>query len=931
MGLLIKLQNGDTALKSLKFGKDRPGGGDSGQPYITGSLINDPLLEDVAPVVSGLQHKDFLLRGGINAPVNAADDVKRLTSYMFDTKSPSGLLFIAKQNLLSRTAPKTEKSGIINEGLYTPLKTLAQAGVGFLGVHLTKQGLIRPRKYEKTVYNNNWADFDARYVIEDIEDLQDKGKKLEKKLKRKKEKQLKRQGLYQAENEKIVQSDGTIAQGRIRRINRRLTRSDRRVENAQENIDSNNQKLADLNAEKDGILSSTQTDFNNRLLSLWNDHIISINPDDPTVLSYSGGPGSTLGIGRTRIRFATDGAGNPIRTGQNNPQLDTNQQAYLFGRGKYSLLYNWAGSLYTGASDYEGLTLNQIGYGMKDKTKPFYFAPSSVAPIDQTGFTSTNFTLSKYNPTGKSLTGKNGYLSGLKNSNTDRKGMYNGNTSTKIPPYKTQDKVNYANLLGASIKQGLSLLQNDILDDDGGFGNRVLFGPQFDNATLSKIVKTITGSYGESIQTLSPGYIQDLYPSYIGKLSNKIYGNGKPPSNSSTNFTYSRPYLINNNNVYSNPYLTGQSKTDINYTNNWKMFPVSDALVLYGSQNVNPIQFDVYQPYGTWYSTKTLNEKTYSSYPTLKKDITGSSNPQSWKEYNKFYGYTKGNTSHKEGYLANLNRNVSITLPTDGFNGRQLPQITTNTYPNGIAPDFRLIPREIRMLPSFTTLQAPSQDQYNTLNDLGPLAIPNKEVSTVYHDENGDLKSNTIERIYYTSNGSSFKHSNNTYNGSKDIIPFSISVVNPENQTLTSLTFRAYIDSFSDSYDAEWKSQIYMGRAEKFYKYNSFGRDISLSFTVAADNKDMLDSIYSHLNNLASSLAPTYTTSGYMAGNLHTLYVGNYIDGQTGIIQGLTYEIMDESPWDLDKKLPFYIKVSGLKFTPIQSFRPEYGKKFINS
>jgi len=117
MGLLIKLQNGDTALKSLKFGKDRPGGGDSGQPYITGSLINDPLLEDVAPVVSGLQHKDFLLRGGINAPVNAADDVKRLTSYMFDTKSPSGLLFIAKQNLLSRTAPKTEKSGIINEGL----------------------------------------------------------------------------------------------------------------------------------------------------------------------------------------------------------------------------------------------------------------------------------------------------------------------------------------------------------------------------------------------------------------------------------------------------------------------------------------------------------------------------------------------------------------------------------------------------------------------------------------------------------------------------------------------------------------------------------------------------------------------------------------------------------------------------------------------
>ena len=31
MGLLIKLKNGDTSLKSLKFGNDRPGGGDSGQ------------------------------------------------------------------------------------------------------------------------------------------------------------------------------------------------------------------------------------------------------------------------------------------------------------------------------------------------------------------------------------------------------------------------------------------------------------------------------------------------------------------------------------------------------------------------------------------------------------------------------------------------------------------------------------------------------------------------------------------------------------------------------------------------------------------------------------------------------------------------------------------------------------------------------------
>jgi len=125
-------------MKSLKFGKDRPGGGDSGQPYIQDPILDNPLPES----------PDFLLRGGLNAPIDAAQDVVRLTKYMFDLKSPSGLLFIAKQNLLSRVAPKTEASfgagyagGALNEGVYTPLSTLAQAGVGFAGIHLNKQGI----------------------------------------------------------------------------------------------------------------------------------------------------------------------------------------------------------------------------------------------------------------------------------------------------------------------------------------------------------------------------------------------------------------------------------------------------------------------------------------------------------------------------------------------------------------------------------------------------------------------------------------------------------------------------------------------------------------------------------------------------------------------------------------------------------------------
>jgi hypothetical protein len=151
MGLFSKLQNGDTVLKSLKFGNDRPGGGNSGQPYIKNPLIDEP---------GKLSHvdDDFLLRGGLRAPINAIEDVARLTKYMFDFKSPKGLLFIAKQNLLSRVSVATEASisagyannpskelawtkAPLNQGIYTPLSTIVQAGVGYSGLHLNLLGI----------------------------------------------------------------------------------------------------------------------------------------------------------------------------------------------------------------------------------------------------------------------------------------------------------------------------------------------------------------------------------------------------------------------------------------------------------------------------------------------------------------------------------------------------------------------------------------------------------------------------------------------------------------------------------------------------------------------------------------------------------------------------------------------------------------------
>jgi hypothetical protein len=125
----------NTDLKSLRYGKDRVGGGASNQPYIKSPIPENRNQLDRSGGV------DFLLRGGTLTPSRAAEDVSRLTKMFFDFKSPNGVLFTAKQNLLSRTNVKTQASGILNAGAYLPTSTILQVAGNAFGIHLNKQGL----------------------------------------------------------------------------------------------------------------------------------------------------------------------------------------------------------------------------------------------------------------------------------------------------------------------------------------------------------------------------------------------------------------------------------------------------------------------------------------------------------------------------------------------------------------------------------------------------------------------------------------------------------------------------------------------------------------------------------------------------------------------------------------------------------------------
>ena len=186
-----------------------------------------------------------------------------------------------------------------------------------------------------------------------------------------------------------------------------------------------------------------------------------------------------------------------------------------------------------------------------------------------------------------------------------------------------------------------------------------------------------------------------------------------------------------------------------------------------------------------------------------------------------------------------------------------------------------------------------------------------------------------------------------------DLIKFRIGVISNSNPKLkTYIHFRAFIDSYDDSYSSNWNSQRYVGRAEPFYRYEGFERSINMSWTVAAQSKEELIPMYQKLNYLASVSAPDYSNYGYMRGNLITLTVGGWLHEQVGFIEGINYTVPQESPWEIAipdgegdgvtpegiktdpsvKEMPMIIQVTGFKFTPIQSFLPQIQQnKFIGA
>ena len=145
-----------TDLKSLRFGRDKQGGGSSNQPYIV-----TPIPEGDTTGASEL-YGDFLLRGGTLRPTIVARNTSRLVKFLTDFKTGDGVAFIAKQNLLARLNPPS--IGQPNR-IYSPLaaNTIAQTADLTGTIHFNKDGLNLStpynNTYERRTFNQNFNSF----------------------------------------------------------------------------------------------------------------------------------------------------------------------------------------------------------------------------------------------------------------------------------------------------------------------------------------------------------------------------------------------------------------------------------------------------------------------------------------------------------------------------------------------------------------------------------------------------------------------------------------------------------------------------------------------------------------------------------------------------------------------------------------------------
>ena len=279
-----------TNLRSLKYGSDQRGGGSSDQPFIVTDI---PEGNDVYPI-SG---PDFIVRNGyLNYAVNTANDVVRLSKWFVGDLGFTGYLDKIEQ--------KAEDLNWSNFGSVTEL-VKAVGGESIRGLKFTAKQNLLERQNPK-IFDGISRIYNPLGTIAQAGAVSSGGHFI-------KQGRFLRNGYYDGGRDGYFNfTQNGINQGKLFFLF----------------------KIKKINPDKDIQFEE-----------ILGKDLYGISPSDDTVnlLSYSGGPGSSLGVGKTNIRIQ-----NPTRkvksiTDENKYFPFTlnlsNQDTTSGGNGRLSLLY----------------------------------------------------------------------------------------------------------------------------------------------------------------------------------------------------------------------------------------------------------------------------------------------------------------------------------------------------------------------------------------------------------------------------------------------------------------------------------------------------------------------------------------------------------------------------------------------------------------
>ena len=303
------------------------------------------------------------------------------------------------------------------------------------------------------------------------------------------------------------------------------------------------------------------------------------------------------------------------------------------------------------------------------------------------------------------------------------------------------------------------------------------------------------------------------------------------------------------------------------------------------------------------------------------------------KNYTGTLGVTKkyftDTTRNVTGILGALN-NLAVSVASGAANG-SFPQVnqTAVNYKGGLPAG------------SNGTSDSPTTRNYQSLVDAIKTTSTQKGFTAqpVSIDKNSPTYQYYGKRRLFDSN--SIAIYNNTLNLDRhdpDLMTVVFQAINPFGDPSVGYHFKfpAYIKGFKDNFDATWNDYNYAGRSETYYTYSKFKRSVGFSLDIPCFNKTQLFERHRALGQLASTTAGAYNTNGLLGGVLLKVKVGGYLNNEYAILNSISYDIPDDSSWDLDgtgtndiksiegrNQLAMYLKVN-ISLTIIHNKLPEY-------